>query len=59
MGEMRGAYKVWVRKPEGKDHLEEAGLDESIILKWFFRKWETGAGTGFIWPKIRAGAGGW
>jgi len=27
MGEMRGVYKVWVRKPEGKDHLEETGLD--------------------------------
>jgi hypothetical protein len=47
MKEMKG-YRVSVRKPEGKHHLEETCLDERIILRWFFRKWKTGAETGFI-----------
>jgi hypothetical protein len=59
MGEMRGPYRVLVRKPEGKGHLEETGIDGRIILSWFFTKWNTGTRTGFIWPKIRTGVGGW
>jgi hypothetical protein len=26
-------------KPEGKNHLEEAGIDGRIILRWIFRMW--------------------
>jgi hypothetical protein len=25
-----------------KDHLEDPGLDERIILRWIFRKWDVG-----------------
>ena len=25
-------------KPEGKDHLEDQGLEETVILKWLCRK---------------------
>jgi len=25
---------------EGKDHLEDPGVDERIILSWIFRKWD-------------------
>jgi len=31
-------YWVLVGKPEGKNHLEEPGVDERIILRWIFRK---------------------
>jgi hypothetical protein len=31
--------------------LEDAGIDERIILKWIFRKW-VGAWTGLIWLRI-------
>jgi hypothetical protein len=35
---MRGVYRVLVGKPEGKNHLEDPGLDERIVLRWIFRK---------------------
>jgi hypothetical protein len=25
-----------------RDHLEDAGVDGKIILKWIFRKWDVG-----------------
>ena len=37
MGE-RIMYRVLVGKPEGKNHLEDPGEDERIILSWIFRK---------------------
>ena len=37
-GERRCAYRVLVGKPEEKDHLENLGIDEWIILKWIFKK---------------------
>jgi hypothetical protein len=40
MGERRGAYKALVGKPEGKNHLEDPGVDERIILKWIFERFE-------------------
>jgi hypothetical protein len=27
MGEERKVYKIWVGKPEGKNHLEDQGVD--------------------------------
>jgi hypothetical protein len=38
-----------------RDHLRDPGVDERIILRWIFRKWE-GAMIGFIW--LRTGTGG-
>jgi len=40
-GERRGVYTVLVGKPEGKRPLKkEQGIDEKIILKWMFKKWD-------------------
>jgi hypothetical protein len=33
MGETRNAYKILVGNPEGKDHLEDLGVDGIIILE--------------------------
>jgi hypothetical protein len=37
MGERRGAYRVLVGRPEGKNHLEDLDIDGRIILKCMFR----------------------
>jgi hypothetical protein len=57
MGERRGVYKVLVGKPEGKNHLEDAGIDVRIILRWIFRKWDVRAWTGSSWLRIGTGGG--
>jgi len=38
VGESRGAYRVLVGKPGERDHLEDPGIHERIILKLIFRK---------------------
>jgi hypothetical protein len=37
--ERRGAYRALVGKPEGRNHLEDPGVDGRIILKWTFERW--------------------
>ena len=39
MKEMRDAYRVLGRKPEGKNHMEDPGIDGRIILKSLFEKY--------------------
>jgi hypothetical protein len=46
MGERRGVWRVLVGKSEGKNHLEDPGVDGRIILSWIFRKWDVEAGLG-------------
>jgi hypothetical protein len=40
-----------------KDQLEDTGVDERILLRWIFRKWDVGAWTGLIWLRIGTGGG--
>ena len=42
MGERRGAYRVLVRKPEGRKNLKEPGVDGRIILKRILERWDEG-----------------
>jgi hypothetical protein len=56
VGEKRGAYRIWWGNLRERDHLEDAGVEERIILKWMFRKWDVGIWAGLIW--LRIGIGG-
>jgi hypothetical protein len=38
MGERNVAYRILLGKPEGKNRLEDTGVEESVILRWIFRK---------------------
>jgi len=42
MGERRDVYRVFVGNPEGKRLLGRSrhSLDERIMLRWIFRKWD-------------------
>jgi len=38
-------------------HLEDPVVDERIILRWTFRKWNLGIRTGSRWLRIGTGGG--
>jgi len=48
MGKMRNAYKIVVRKPEGKRQLR---IPRHIVLEWIFRKYGGKVWIGCIWLK--------
>ena len=56
-GARRGAYRILVGKPEGRNHLEDPGVDGRIILRRIIRKWDVGVWTGLIWLRLGTGCG--
>jgi hypothetical protein len=57
MGERTGAYMGLVGKPEGKNHVEDLGVDGRIILQCMLKKSFGKVWTGVIWLKIGASGG--
>ena len=47
----------WWGNLRGRDHLEDQGIDERIILIRIFRKWYVGAWTESICLRIGTGGG--
>ena len=56
MGDRTDAYRVLVRRPDGKRPLGNVGV-EGIILKWMFKKYEGDIGSGLLWFRIWTGGG--
>ena len=57
MGREEAYTKFWLGNLRERDHLEYPGVDDNIILRWIFRKWNVGAWTGSIWLRIGTGGG--
>jgi hypothetical protein len=51
------AYRIWVQKPEGKNHLEDIGFGGRIILKLILNKWNERVRTRLIWFRIGTSGG--
>jgi hypothetical protein len=41
----------------GRDHLEDLGVDDRIILEWILGKYDVKVCTGFIWIRIGTSGG--
>jgi hypothetical protein len=42
MGESKVVYRLLWGNLSKRDHLKDPDLDESITLRWIFRKWDVG-----------------
>jgi hypothetical protein len=40
-----------------RDHWGDPDVDERILLRWIFRKWDVGVWTGLSWLRIESGSG--
>jgi hypothetical protein len=44
------SYRVWVGgNLREREPLENSGVDEKIILRWIFKKWDRVTWTEYIW----------
>jgi hypothetical protein len=56
MGEERKMYKVLVGKPKGKNHLEDQGVDGSILSEWILLR---RLGGDVVWIQLAQNKGHW
>jgi hypothetical protein len=57
MWERRGHTSFWRGSLRERDHLEDPGVDDWIMLRWIVRKWDVRAWTGLIWLRIGTSGG--
>jgi len=50
-------YRVFLGKPEERDHWGDLGADGWIIVGWISRRWDVGIWTGLGWARIETGGG--
>jgi hypothetical protein len=54
--EKRNAFRLLVRKPEGKNHKEDQDVGGWIILGWILERWDGAMWTAMV--RLRIGTGG-
>ena len=59
IGNSRGAYRIFLGKPEGKRPLGRSRLRWEDYIKMDFKEVGKGAWTGLIWLRIGTGGGHW
>ena len=52
IGDRRDGYKFYRGNVRERYHLEDPGVDEVILFRWNFRKWDVRAWTGSTWLRI-------
>jgi hypothetical protein len=57
MGRIAVYTGLWLGNLRERDHLEDPGIDERIILRWNFRKWDVGVWTGLSQLRLETGDG--
>jgi hypothetical protein len=56
MEEMRNVYTVWLQHLRERDHLEDLGVNQRIILKWSLRIYEWDS---VYWTDLAHDKDGW
>ena len=57
MREQRNAHRLLVGKHKERDHLEDLGIDGTIILKWILKKYDGRIQTGYMWHSTETSVG--
>jgi hypothetical protein len=52
IGEKRNVHKILIKKPEGRDHLEELGIN-GRISEWTLKEQDGWVWTGFTWFRMK------
>jgi hypothetical protein len=52
MEDRRGAYRVYVVRPQRNRQLVRQDADGRILLKWIFKHWDGKTRTGSIWHRM-------
>jgi hypothetical protein len=52
LGEGRAYTRFWWGNLRERDHWGDPGVDERLILRRIFRKWDFGVWTGLNWLRI-------
>jgi len=57
MVERRSYTGFWWGNLRERNHLRDQGVDEWVILRWIFSKWDVGVWSGL--SRLKIGTGGW
>jgi hypothetical protein len=57
IGRGEACTRFWLKNPRERDHWGEPGVDEKIILRWIFRKWDVEVWNVLGWFRIEAVGG--